>query len=210
MKLAKQEGLTPFMMLLAAYQLVLSRYSGQTDISVGTPVAGRDRYEVEELIGFFVNTLVMRTQLDPDWTMREFLKHVRETALQAHMHRDVQFERLVEELQPERRLDRSPLFQVMLMVQPARTAVDWPGLEARALTSETRDGEVRSDVGVEHDRENGESGGEIEYNADLFDATTIARLAEAFETTLAAMAADARTTAAERATAERLNSGGNC
>src|SRR6185295_19267925 len=137
MQLARREGLTPFMLLLAAYQLVLSRYSGQSDISVGTPVAGRDRFEVEGLIGFFVNTLVMRTKLDPSWTVREYLKQVRETALQAHMHRDVQFERLVEELQPERRLDRSPLFQVMLIVQPARRDVEWPGLEARMLSSES-------------------------------------------------------------------------
>ena len=188
MRLSKQEGLTVFMMLLAAYQFVLSRYSGQSDISVGTPVAGRDRFEVEELIGFFVNTLVMRTKLDPTWTIRELLQQVRETALQAHIHRDVQFERLVEELQPERRLDRSALFQAMLMVQPARAAVDWPGLEQRALTLDS--GTAKFDLALSFVHNQDQIKGTLRYNADLFDETTIARLVALFETTLASMAAD--------------------
>ncbi|HET6976571.1 MAG TPA: amino acid adenylation domain-containing protein [Pyrinomonadaceae bacterium] len=188
MNLTRQEGLTPFMTLLAAYQFVLSRFSGQSDISVGTPVAGRDRVEVEGLIGFFVNTLVMRTQVDPSWTVRELLERVRETTLEAHMHRDVQFERLVEELQPERRLDRSPLFQVMLMVQPARTEVSWPGLEPRELTIDSGTAKFDLALAFAHDRE--QLSGMLRYNADLFDQQTIARIGQAFEMTLAALVAD--------------------
>ena len=117
----------------------------------------------------------MRTQVDPTWTVREFLKHVRETALQAHMHRDVQFERLVEELQPERRLDRTPLFQAMLMVQPPRTVVKWPGLETRAITIDAGTAKFDLTLALSKSRKRRVGRVEIKYNAGLFDDTTIAR-----------------------------------
>ena len=118
-ELSRREGLTLFMTLLAGFQILLSRYSGQDDIVVGTPIAGRSRVEIEGLIGFFVNTLVMRTKLTGEPTVRQALSRVREMALEAHAHQDLPFERLVEELQPDRSLSHTPVFQVMFTLQNA-------------------------------------------------------------------------------------------
>jgi len=115
-RLSRAEGATLFMTLLAAYQIVLSRYSGQHDILVGTPVASRSEIELERLIGFFANTLVLRTDLSRDVTIRELLAQVRETVIAAQAHQDVPFEKLVEELRPERSLSHAPLFQAMFIL----------------------------------------------------------------------------------------------
>jgi amino acid adenylation domain-containing protein len=114
---SRREGSTLFMIVLAAFQVLLARYSGQTDIATGTPIANRNRLEFENLIGFFVNTLVVRSRLGDNPSFRELLSQVRNTMLEAYQHQDLPFEKLVEELQPERDLSRSPLFQVMLTMQ---------------------------------------------------------------------------------------------
>ncbi len=105
------------MAALASFQIVLSRWSGQDDVAVGSPIAGRNRTEAEDVIGFFVNTLVLRTDLSGVPTFMELLDRIRGTALDAYSHQDLPFERLVEELSPERDLSRNPLFQISFLLQ---------------------------------------------------------------------------------------------
>ncbi|HZI03814.1 MAG TPA: amino acid adenylation domain-containing protein, partial [Archangium sp.] len=176
LKLGQREGVTPFMLLLAAFQVLLSRYSGQEDISVGSPIAGRNRTEVEGLIGFFINTLVLRTRLSPQQSFRSLLAQVRETTLGAYAHQDVPFEKLVEELQPERDLSRSPLFQVTLSVQNTPVqALETPGLVLRPLELEAQT--ARFELSLTFAEDAGALAGVLLYNADLYDARTAARMA---------------------------------
>ena len=174
--LARHEKVTSFMTLLAAFSVLLWRYSGQEDVLVGTPIAGRTRLETEELIGLFVNTLVMRTDLSGDPTFRELLGRVRETSLEAHAHQDLPFEKLVEELQPERSMSHTPIFQVLFSVQNAPRA-NWKlaGLEATSVRLDR--GTARFDLSLDvSERPEGLSCSFL-YNADLFDAATIEHLA---------------------------------
>jgi amino acid adenylation domain-containing protein len=189
-ELSRREGATLFMTLLTAFSTLLSRYSGQADILIGTPIANRTRAETEELIGFFVNTLVLRTRLSGEPTFRELLKRVREAALGAYEHQDMPFEKLVEELQPERSLSHSPLFQVMLDLQNApMQALELQGLKLTPLEfdSQTAKFDLSLTMG---EAETGLSG-LLEYNTDLFDAATIKRMLKNFQTLLSSIAANA-------------------
>ncbi|MBZ4422263.1 non-ribosomal peptide synthetase [Myxococcus sp. RHSTA-1-4] len=177
--LCQQEGATPFMALLAAFQVLLSRYSGQPDISVGSPIAGRQRGETEGLIGFFVNTLVMRTRVEEGASFRHLLRQVKETALGAYAHQDVPFERLVEELQAPRDLSRPPLFQVLFALQNApMSSADMPGLKLRTLEVDTPAARFELELNLEETPSGYQ--GVLGYNTDLFDAATAARMAEHF------------------------------
>jgi amino acid adenylation domain-containing protein/non-ribosomal peptide synthase protein (TIGR01720 family) len=181
--LSRSEGATLFMTLLAAFQTLLHRYTGEDDISVGTPIANRNRAEVEGLIGFFVNTLVMRTDLSGDPTFRDLVRRVREMALGAYAHQDLPFEKLVDELQPRRNLSHSPLFQVMFTLQNARReALELPNLMLQPLDIESESAKFDLTLFMVK----GEDGlrGSLEYNTDLFDDATISRMLEHFRTLL--------------------------
>ncbi|WP_444546333.1 non-ribosomal peptide synthase/polyketide synthase [Archangium lansingense] len=173
--LAQKEGATPFMVLLAAFQVVLGRYAGQEDVSVGSPIANRTRAETEGLIGFFVNTLVLRTRLDGEATFRELLGQVREVTLGAYAHQEVPFEKLVEELRPERDMSRSPLFQVMFVLQNAPVKeVKLEGLTLAGVEAEGKTSKFDLTLGVE-ETEQGLRGG-MEFNSDLYEGQTVERL----------------------------------
>ncbi|MEO7331167.1 MAG: condensation domain-containing protein, partial [Minicystis sp.] len=180
--LARREGVTLFMTLLAAFDLLLWRHTNQRDLVVGTPAANRSR-QSEALIGLFLNTLVFRTTLAPELTFMELLGRVRETCLGAYAHQDLPFERLVQELAPERDLGRSPLFQVMFTFQSASPEViSLPGLAVQGLNVEGGSAKFDLTLGMGQGPEG--MGGTFEYNADLFDAETIERMAQRFQALL--------------------------
>ena len=181
--LGRREGATLFMTLLSGYQLLLSRYSGQTDISVGAPVANRNRPEVEPLIGYFINTLVMRSDLSGDPTFRELLGRVREVALGAYAHEEVPFERLVSELHAERDLSRTPLFQVVMVLQNAPLGSLALG-GTRLEPEEIDNGAAKFDMTAQLTETEDGVVGRWEYSADLFDAATIERMETHFRTLL--------------------------
>jgi aspartate racemase len=136
--LGREEGATLFMTLLAAFGVLLMRHSGQEDVVVGTPVAGRNRSDIEGLIGFFVNTLVLRTDLSGEPTFRELLARVRDVALEAYAHQELPFEKLVEQVNPERTLSYSPIFQVMAVMQNAgERQIRLPGITVAPIELET-------------------------------------------------------------------------
>jgi amino acid adenylation domain-containing protein len=174
------------MTLLAAFQILLAKYSGQTDIAVGAPIAGRGHSELEGLIGLFVNTIVLRTSLDSDPTLREILCRTRETALGAYAHQDLPFERIIEQLQPARDPSRSPLFQVMFIFQQAGRGEE----EIRGLTWSRVEVDVTSakfDLTLSVlDSPTGVRG-VIEYNPDLFNRDRIRRMTRHFKMVLEAM-----------------------
>ncbi len=190
--LARRYGATLFSTLLAAFQALLVRLSGQEDVSVGTPVAGRSHVEIERLIGFFVNTLVLRAELgnpseQSDPPFRELLARARETSLAAQAHQAVPFDRLVEELAPERDLARTPLFQVMFALQNApRTALDLPGLTLAPLTFDRPAGDTaKFDLTLTIEEGAGGLAASFEYSTDLFDRSTIVRWAGHLERLMA-------------------------
>ncbi len=190
-ELSRREGATLFMTLLAAFQTLLYRYTGQDDICVGSPVSNRNRSELEGLIGFFVNTLALRADLSGNPSFREFLRRVRETALGAYAHQDMPFEKLVQELQPERDLSRTPLFQVMLVMQNIPRQA--PELARRGLSMRSMKasgGIAKFDLTLFVTEASGKLSGALNYNTDLFDDATISCMLGHFRNLLEAIAAD--------------------
>ncbi|MCC5608943.1 amino acid adenylation domain-containing protein [Nostoc sp. CHAB 5834] len=182
-KFSQQEECTLFMTLLAAFNILLYRYTAQEDILIGSSIANRNRTELEGLIGLFVNNLVLRNNLSGNPSFREFLSRVREVTLNAYAHQDLPFEKLVEELQPERNLNHNPLFQVMFILQNAPTPVEEvSGLNLRTL--EIDHGTSEFDISVSISESQQELTGFLEYNTDLFNTNTIKRLIDNFETLL--------------------------
>lgn len=181
--LSRRQGATMFMTLLAAFKTLLFRYSRQTDISVGSPIANRNRAETEGLIGFFVNTLVFRTELSGEQSFNALLARVKESALGAYAHQDIPFEMLVEKIQPDRDLSHTPLFQVMFVLQnlPVQE-MDLPELKMSTLTAENDTANFDLTLGM-IERADGLSA-TLEYNSDLFEAATITRMLEHFQNLL--------------------------
>ncbi|GAB1543929.1 hypothetical protein NUACC21_66050 [Scytonema sp. NUACC21] len=187
--LSQQAGATLFMTLLAAFALLLSRYSNQEDIVIGSPIANRNRQEIEPLIGFFVNTLVLRIDLQGNPTFRELLLRVRQMTLDAFTHQDLPFEHLVETLQPKRSLSNHPLFQVMFVLQNAPIEVlDLPGLTMTPL--ELPQTFAQFDLNLSLIEANTELMGMWKYNSDLFEASTIRRMMGHFQMLLEGILAD--------------------
>ncbi len=186
--LSRQEGVTLFMTLLAAFQSLLHSYTSQDDIIIGTPIANRNRLEIESLVGFFVNTLALRTDLSNNPSFSDLLRRVREVCLAAYAHQDLPFERLVEELHLARDLSRNPLFQVMFVLQNAAVqTLELPGLSLSPVEIDT--GTTHFDLTLHiADTEQGLAA-TLAYNTDLFEAGTIIRMLGHFRTLLEAVAA---------------------
>ncbi|HVR97232.1 MAG TPA: amino acid adenylation domain-containing protein, partial [Thermoanaerobaculia bacterium] len=187
--LSRREGATLFMTLLALFKTLLLRYSGQTDLAVGSPIANRNRSEVESVIGFFSNTVVLRTDLGGDPSFRELLLRVREVALGAYAHEDLPFEKIVEELQPERDMSRNPLFQVMCVLQN-QPRESLPAGDLRMSPFSIQLGIAKFDLTLFWYEEQGWLSGLLEYNTDLFDHSTALRFFQHYERLLESVLAD--------------------
>ncbi|HET6977284.1 MAG TPA: amino acid adenylation domain-containing protein [Pyrinomonadaceae bacterium] len=186
---SRREGVTLFMTLVAAFKVLLYRYSGQEDIIVGTPAANRNQFEAEELIGFFVNTLILRSKVSGTQTFRDLLDHIRETVIDASAHQEMPFEKLVEELHPDRDTSRNPFFQVMVAWQktPA-TVVEFSGVTLTPLEVETATAKfdltlnlMETPAGLRLN---------LEYSTDIFKPATIGRMATHLKTLLEHIVAD--------------------
>ena len=187
--LSQQESATLFITLLAAFQTLLYRYTGQVDIAVGTPIANRNLSEIEALIGFFVNSLVLRTDLSGNPTFLELLHRVKNVAMTAYAHQDLPFEQLVEELHPDRELSRNPLFQISFSLQNTPVAaLELPGIAFRAMDFDT--GSAKLDLECNLWEDAGSIHGQFIYSTDLFDSATIARMMGHFQTLLSAIVAN--------------------
>jgi len=189
-QLSLEQGTTLFMTLLAAFKVLLSRYSGQKDIVVGCATAGRDRAELEGLIGVFVNTLAMRTNFSDDPTFCQLLSRVKEVCLGAYAHQGLPFERLVAELQPERRSNYSPIFQVMFSLhsshqQREQQGADWNGLSVSGFSGKAE--KSMFDLSFRIIEAPQTLAATIEYSTDLFEAETIKRMARHFRVLLASI-----------------------
>jgi hypothetical protein len=177
---SEQEGVTLFMTLLAAFNLLLHRYTGETEIAVGTAVANRNRLEVEALVGFFVNTLVLRTEIKAESSFAELVQQVKQVALGAYSHQEVPFEKLVEELEPERSLSHTPVFQVMFGLQSEAPETAKMG-EIEMSSFSTGATPVKFDLSLAMIESGAEITGAFAYNAHLFEPETIKRMARHFK-----------------------------
>jgi hypothetical protein len=181
--LSRRQGVTLFMTLLAAFQTLLRRYTNQDDVITGSVIANRNRKETEGLIGFFLNTLALRTDFSGDPSFRDLLERVRETTLGAYAHQDVPFEKLVEVLQPDRNLSHPPFFQVMFSLQNApMEELQLPGLVLKPVP--VHKGTAGFDLELSLTEKKNGLEGWLEYNTDLFDATTVQRIAGHLEVLL--------------------------
>ncbi|HET7460394.1 MAG TPA: amino acid adenylation domain-containing protein [Longimicrobium sp.] len=188
--LGRREGATLYMTLLAAFQVLLGKYAGSEDVVVGSPIAGRTRGEVEELIGFFVNTLVLRTDLSGDPSFRELLGRVREATLDAYAHQELPFEKLVVELQPERSLSHSPLFQALFALQNAAIGGGaLPGLKVGGIGAGVESAKFDLSLTLAATPQ-GLRGG-LNYSTDLFERASVERMLGHLERVLEQVAADA-------------------
>jgi non-ribosomal peptide synthetase component F len=185
--LARRENVTLYMLLLGAFQVLLMRYSGQHDVVVGSPVAGRHRTELEGLIGYFVNTLVLRGDLSGSPSFVELLARVRQVCLDAYAHQDLPFDRLVAELSPERDLSRNPLYQVLFALQNM-PASDLALGELRAQRLPLDSATAKFDLSLSLTEHDAALGGVLEYSTQLFDAPTIERMARHYQRLLRAIA----------------------
>jgi amino acid adenylation domain-containing protein len=183
-RVCMQERVTAFMALATVFNILLQRYSRQDDICVGYPVAGRRRDEVRGLIGFFVNTLVLRTRVEPSLDFRALLAQVRDCVLDAASHEDLPFERLVEELRPERSLSWSPLFQVMFALNSASTGTSDSSGVAFSVMKPLTSIDAKFDLTLDLTEQDGRLYGAIEYSTDLFDKSTIERMIGHFKALL--------------------------
>jgi amino acid adenylation domain-containing protein len=187
--IGREQGATLYMTLLAAFQTLLARYSGQEDIVIGSPIAGRTRRELEGLIGYFVNMLPLRADLSGDPTFREALGRVRDVCLEAYAHQDLPFEQLVEALQPERDPSRTPLFQAVFQLErAAEEALDLAGVTIRPLAVDT--GTARFDLTLALTESEQGLRGELHYRRELFEEGWIQRLLEHFQMLLEGIVAD--------------------
>jgi amino acid adenylation domain-containing protein len=185
----RREGATPYMVLLAAFKTLLWRYTGQSDVVVGTPVANRGRAELEGLIGYFANTLVLRTDVSGEPSFGEVVRRVREVTLGAYGHQEVPFEKLVEELRPERSLSHNPLFSVMFVLQNApMPSLKLTGLELSVMESDTET--AKFDITMSALEVGREMMLTIQYRADLFDEATVERMLSHYRNLLESGLAD--------------------
>jgi amino acid adenylation domain-containing protein len=187
--LARREGATLFMTILALYQILLSRWSGQKDIVVGSPIAGRNSGEVEGVVGCFVNMLALRTEVSAELTFRQLLNRVKDVTFEAYSHQQLPFEALVKELRPDRSLAAQPIFQVALSLHnyaealPSTPRLSWSAID-------TPSGATHFDLTLHLIEKPGEIAAGIEYAVDLFDSTTIERMAQHFQVLLQAVVSD--------------------
>ncbi|MGZ6550807.1 MAG: condensation domain-containing protein, partial [Tumebacillaceae bacterium] len=187
--LCTKEGISLFMILLTAFKTLLYRYTGQEDMVVGTPIAGRNRREVEGPIGYFVNSLVLRTNLSGAPSFKELLRRVRDTSLDAFANQDVPFENLVETLQPERNLSHSPLFQVMFAFQHAGNEQwDLEGLQIGRVDAGIEISKFDLTLAMTESPEGIQA--VFEFSTDLYNRDTIERMAEHYRTLLTSIVAD--------------------